>query len=426
MINLINHLIESFVIAYRALKANPVRTSLAVLGIVIGISAVIIVYSAGEGIRSLLLGQIEGFGTNIIETEARVPKKGTKQNTTAGGMESGMAMAQGVQVTTLTLKDMEDINKLSNISAGYSGILGQEQVSYQGDARKAILFGVSAGYLDIDRGEIDQGNFFTDAEDKALAQVVVLGSKIKEKLFGDQNAIGEQVQIRKSKFRVVGVMKERGAMGGLSFDDYIYVPIRTLQKRIQGIDYVLYMVHELRDISLQDETAEEIRALVRENHDITDPERDDFAVTTMKEMLSMLDTITGALTLLLLAIVIISLIVGGVGVMNIMYVVVTERTREIGLRKAVGAREHDILLQFLSEAIIVALLGGVIGTVFGSVAAYLIAIAAAGSGFDWEFSIPLKAFFVSIGFAAIFGVFFGVYPARKAARLDPIVALRNE
>jgi len=199
-----------------------------------------------------------------------------------------------------------------------------------------------------------------------------------------------------------------------------------------GVDYVTYMVHQIKDLSRAEETAEEIRTILRENHDINKPNdpsdvsKDDFRVTTMDEMMSMMDTVTGALTLLLLAIVAISLIVGGVGIMNIMYVAVSERTAEIGLRKAVGANTHDILWQFLIEAIFITLVGGFIGIILGVLISYLISIGATASGFDWEFAIPMKAYFVAIGFSAFFGLAFGLYPAKKAAQLDPIEALRKE
>jgi len=191
---------------------------------------------------------------------------------------------------------------------------------------------------------------------------------MKEKLFGDSDAIGKSIKIKKTKFRVVGVMEERGAVMTMDFDDYVYVPIRTLQKRLMGIDHVLYMVHRLYDLDLAEDTAEQARIILRENHDIEVSEddgfgKDDFRVVTMQEMMETLDVITGALTLLLLAIVIISLIVGGVGVMNIMYVVVSERTGEIGLRKAVGAKYSDIMLQFLAESVMVTFLSALVGIV---------------------------------------------------------------
>lgn len=409
--------------------ANKVRTSLTVLGMMIGISSVIIVFSAGEGINGLVLGQIESFGTDIIIAEIRIPsnKKGTSKD-----MESGVSMAQGVQITTMTLDDMEDVNRIKNVKASYANIMTQEKVSFGNESKKAFIMGTNASYIDIDKSEIATGRFLSDGEDKSLEPVAVLGSDIKKTLFGDSEAVGQSVKFGKKKFRVVGVMEERGAVMGMNFDDYVYVPIRTLQKKIMGIDYINYMVHQLNDTSKAEETAEEVRVLLRENHDIDKPkepsevEKDDFRVTTMDEMMDMMDTVTGALTLLLLAIVAISLVVGGVGIMNIMYVAVSERTAEIGLRKAVGANTHDILWQFLIESIFITVAGGIVGIVLGILISYLISVGATASGFEWKFAIPIKAYFVAIGFSAFFGLAFGLYPAKKAAALDPIEALRRE
>ncbi len=410
-------------IGWRAIWANKLRSSLTILGIVIGIASIIIVFSAGEGLRSLIVGQIESFGTDIIETEVKVPssKKGT-----AADRQNASAIAQGIQITTLTLDDMDAINKLPNVKDSYGGIMSQELVTYQSFRRKSFLLGVSASFIDIDKSEIDYGRFFTESEDKTLAKVAVLGSKVKEKLFGDANPLGKSIRIRHTKFRVVGVMKERGAVMVMDFDNYVYVPVRTLQKRIMGIDHISYMVHRIKNLDLADTTAEQIRDILRQRHHITDKSKDDFRVTTMTEMMQTLDIVTNAITILLLAIVIISLIVGGVGVVNIMYVVVSERTAEIGLRKAVGACEADILSQFLVESVFITLLGGVVGIILGSVASYLIAWGATKNGLDWQFLLPAKSFAVALIFSVIFGILFGLAPARKAAKLDPIMALRSE
>jgi putative ABC transport system permease protein len=432
-------------ISLRSIKANKVRTGLTVLGIVIGIASVIIVYSAGQGISGLVYKQVESFGgTDLIETEVKAPtgKKGL-----AAEQQSAIAIAQGAQITSLTLKDLEDVKKLPNIKNGYAAIIGQEQVNYADQSKKSFIFGATASIIDIDKTEIDYGRYFSDAEDKSESPVAILGYKIKDKLFGDSDPLGKYIKIRKVKFRIIGVAKERGAIMTLDYDNFVFVPIRTLQKRILGIDHVIFMMHQLKDPDLADQTAEEARLIIRANHDIsssplefkpgepiiknigegmTDISKDDFRVVTMKESLGVLDTITGAITLMLLAIVAISLIVGGVGVMNIMYVIITERTAEIGLRKAVGAKYNDIMLQFLIESLIITLIGAVVGVLAGAGVSYLISLGANYYGLDWRFSVPLKAYYVSLAFAVVFGLGFGIYPARKAARLDPIEALRQE
>ncbi len=424
-----------------SMRSNKVRTSLTVLGVVIGIASVIIVFSAGEGIRQLIIGEIQSFGgPDMIETEVKVPSTKTGA---AADQQSAMSIAQGVQITTLTIKDMEDINKLPNIKNAYAGIMGQEQVSVGNAMQRVMVMGVSASFIDIDKSKVDQGRFFIDDEDKSLATVVVLGSEIKNKLFGDSDALGQFVKIGKEKYRVVGVMKKRGAVMTLDFDNMIYLPVQTLQKRIMGIDHIEYMMHQVYDQSKIKETAEEMRVLLRNNHDLpnvelppnaiknvgedlTDTSKDDFRVVTMIESMDILSTVTGAITLLLLAIVAVSLIVGGVGIMNIMYVTVTERTAEIGLRKAVGAKYADIMWQFLVESVLVTLVGGIVGIILGVALSFLVAFGAEAYGLDWQFIIPLRAFVVAIGFSTVFGLFFGLYPARKAARLDPIEALISE
>ncbi len=436
-------LLSTIKISIKSILAHKVRTGLTVLGIVIGIASVIIVFSAGEGIKSLIFGQIESFGTDIIETEIKIPtgKRGTESET-----QSAAALVQGVQVTTLTIEDLEDVKKVPNIKNGYAALISQEQVSYGNELKKAMIFGVSAAYIDIDKSQIDYGRFFSEAEDKGLAEVAVLGQKIKEKLFGDVDPIDKYIKIRKEKFRVIGVMQEKGAVMTLDFDDFVYLPIRTLQKRIMGVDYVIYTVHQLDNLDLADETAEQARLVIRQNHNIasipvaggytktimdmgqgeTDTSKDDFRVVTMAESMEVLSVVMGAVTLLLLAIVAISLIVGGVGVMNVMYVIVQERTAEIGLRKAVGASFNNIMLQFLIESILITITGGILGIALGIIISLVITFGAKSFGLDWKFIIPLKSFITALIFSLVFGVLFGLYPARRAAKLDPVEALRNE
>src|SRR3989339_265404 len=217
-----------------------------------------------NNVKKLLVNQIETFGTDVIQTEIKVPTNKKISNTSAAGSTD---LVQGIQITTLTIEDMMEVRKLPNIKNNYAGIMGQEQVSSGSELKKAFIFGTSASYIDIDKSEIENGRFFTEEEDKSLARVVVLGSKMKEKLFGDSDPIGKMVKIRKSKFRVIGVMKERGAVMGMDFDDYVYVPVRTLQKRVMGIDYLSYFLSQVEDMSKVEETASEMRMLLRENHD---------------------------------------------------------------------------------------------------------------------------------------------------------------
>lgn len=411
-------------LSFHNLRVNKVRTALTTLGIVIGIASVIIVMSAGESIKGLILGQLDVFGTNIIETEIKVPN--TVKNKTQSQQQSGVAMAQGVQVTTLKLKDMEDIDKLPNIRKSYAGILAQEPISYQNNFKKALLYGTTASYMEIDKGKIAQGRFFTEAEDKGLTQVVVLGSELKQGLFGESDPLGKEVKIQKKNFKVIGVMEKKGSMAFYNLDDQAYIPVRTLQKKILGVEHVLHIISQYKDKEEVPLTIKQMETIVRENHNITDPDKDDFTVTTIAEAIEILETVTGAITLLLLALVGISLIVGGVGIMNVMYVTVTERTKEIGLRKAVGASHSDILKQFLVESVVLTIIGGIAGIILGIAISFLIYRFAVTHGMPgWRFIITLKSIIIALGFSGFFGIFFGVIPARRAARLDPIQALRT-
>ncbi|MEA3449702.1 MAG: ABC transporter permease [Patescibacteria group bacterium] len=421
-------IVSSVKSALISMLANKTRTILTVLGVVIGISSVIIVYSAGHGIERLIVGQVESFGTNVIQTEIKVPTNKKISNTSTTGVSD---IVQGVQITTLTLDDMNEIKELPNIKDAYAGVMSQEAVTYLREQKKAFILGTSASYIEIDKSEIKEGRFFTKEEDKSLARVAVLGYKMKEKLFGESDTLGKMIKIRKTKFRVIGVMEERGAIMGMDFDDFIYLPVRSLQKRIMGIDYLMYFLSEVNDMNYAEDTANEMRMILRDRHDISvededDFHKDDFRVATMIEMMDLLGTVTGAITLLLLAIVAISLVVGGVGILNIMYVVVSERTAEIGLRKAVGATYRDIISQFLLESVLITILGGIFGVILGVILSWLLSYGANYAGFDWEFAIPLESFVVALGFSTFFGLAFGLYPARKAAKLQPVEALRAE
>ena len=418
-------LINDFQIALRAINRNKTRTMLTVLGLVIGVASIFMVFSAGAGLESLILGQVESFGTDFIETEIKIPT-GKPKGSVEDETQSAQAIVQGVQITSLTLEDMEDIDKLDNVIESYGAIMSQAVASYGSESETAFLFGVNSAYIDIDASEVEFGNFFTNIQDKSLSQVVVLGSSIKETLFGDIDAIGKSIKIKKGKYTVVGVMEERGAVMTMDFDNYVYMPIRTLQKRVMGVDHLLYMVHKIKDLSISYDTADEIRYILRANHDISDPLKDDFRVVTMDEMMEMLDTITGAITLLLLAIVVISLIVAGVGITNVMYVIISERTTEIGLRKAVGANYGHIIRQFLIESILITLLGFFFGFLIGGLLSFGIAMGAQAYGLDWDFSIPLKAIITAFLFSISAGIIFGYFPARKAALMEPVTALRKE
>lgn len=408
-----NSFIIAFTLAWRSLRLNILRTSLTVLGVVIGVAAIIIVFAAGDGITRLVSGEIESYGTNVVQTEVKVP---------------GKEVAATAEITSLKLSDMEEIDKLGNVEKSYATSLGQQKVSYGGESKKVLIFGVSAPYAEIDaKTKVVEGTFFTEEEDESRASVVVLGSSLRELLFGEQEAVGKFIRLGSQRFRVVGVLGEQG--GGFNFIDFnesAYIPIQTLHQRILGIDYAMYFMHQLRDLDRAEETAEEIRLILRDRHEISDPDKDDFRVSTMAEMLDTLGTVTDAVTYLLLAIVLISLLVGGVGIMNIMYVTVTERTPEIGLRKAMGATAKDVVKQFLIESLLITFWGWLLGVIFGLITAFALSLAANYFGIDWQFVFPWSGVATSLIFSLICGLLFGYRPAKQAARLDPVAALRTE
>lgn len=409
---------ESFRIALSSLRNNLSRTFFTVLGIVIGISSVITVIGVGQGIKQYVVNQVEGFGSDLIQIEIKVPSAG---KTSA---ENAVGLATGIEITTLTLDDKKAIERHPNIKDSYAGAIGQQVVNYQNVNKQVILFGASASFIDIDSSQIAEGRFYTEDEDAGLANVVVLGASIKQDIFGENDFLGKLIQIGNQKFRVIGSMKERGATFGFDMDNMIYMPTRTLQKKIMGVNHISYISAQVSDNRLIEQTADDITRLLRDRHDISSPDKDDFHATPITEALEVLDTVFWAITLLLIAVASVSLVVGGVGIMNIMYVSVMERIYEIGLRKAVGASSKDILYQFLWEAVLITFFGTIIGILVGIFLSLVITLAASSQGLDLALIVSPWSLLLSAGVATIIGLVFGIVPARTAAKMDVIKALR--
>jgi putative ABC transport system permease protein len=302
--------------------------------------------------------------------------------------------------------------------------VGQQIVSYRNVSKNSFIFGSDSARFDIDKGIISIGRGYTEEENRSLSQVAILGHKVAEDLFGQEDILGKQIRIGNYNFEVIGVYAKRGGFDGQ--DDQVFIPLNTLQKKILGTDYLFYAVVQLEDNKKADITSLDIAEVLRRNHFITDPIRDDFKITTQAESLDIFNTILEAITFLLIAIATISLIVGGVGVMNIMYVIVTERISEIGLKKALGARNNDILYEFLTEAILLTVIGGFFGIIGGSFLAFVVSRVAENFGLTWKFIVPLWGIILSFSVSMIIGIVFGVFPARNAARLNPIEALNKE
>ncbi|MFH0854165.1 MAG: ABC transporter permease [bacterium] len=404
--------------SYSSLVKQKMRSALTILAVAVGIGIVIIALSAGESMRLFVKGQLESFGSDLIEVEVKVPSAKQVSVSNAAGQ------AMGITITTLSVEDMEAVKKLPNVKNAYAMATGQDLVSYKNERKTIMLIGATSETPNVDKGvKLAKGVFFTEDDDKSLAQFVVLGSKVKDELFGDDDAIGKSIKIKRKNYKVRGVLESRGVMMGMDWDNLIYVPIRTLQKKIMGIDHIAALFAQVEDVDLIDATKEDMIDLMRERHNIDDPSKDDFAVITMIEGQEMIDKVFGGITLLLSALAFISLVVGGVGIMNIMFVSVSERTYEIGLRKAVGAKSADILKQFLFESVILTFFGGILGIIGGLSITFLVVFLAGFKGLNLPFVLSADSFVIGIGFSALLGLFFGIYPAKKAAKLDPMVAL---
>ncbi len=411
--------------AIAGLLRNPARTILTTLGIVIGIATVIVVLSAGQGFNAFINQQIQAYGTNSLTVETRVPPT-TKQRNGGFDATNGSAANQAIAITSLKNRDVEDIKKLPNVSGVYGSVIGQKVVSYKNTSKTTNFFGADPSRFEIDSGIIGVGRGYTDTENFGASQVAVLGYNVARDLFGNDDPLGKTIRLGEYNFVVIGVYEKRGGVGGFGEDDMVFVPIQTAQKKLLGIDYLFFVVAQVYDNTKAEVTAEDIRYVLRSNHNITDSFKDDFVVNTQAGNLDTFNTILAGLTFLLIAVAGISLVVGGVGIMNIMYVVVTERISEIGLKKALGAKNSDILKEFLAESVLLTSVGGIMGVALGAAISFIIYIVANSFGFAWAFIVPLSSIILGVGTASFIGLVFGVFPARKASKLDPIVALGHE
>jgi len=413
---------NAFKQAFKSLSANKGRTILTTLGIMIGIATVILVLSAGAGFRNLINEQVASFGTNALYVQTKVPSN--NKNIAASPHEDS-GTNSGIIITSLKQRDLDSINRLPNVSGSYGIVMGQATASYRSNQKTGIYLGTSASRFTIDQSTLKSGRFYTDEEDNSGAQVVILGNKIAADLFKQDEPIGKLMRIGSLNFQVIGVYNPSSGLGGGN-DDYLFIPLNTAQKKMLGINYLVEAVVQIEDLNFSDVTAADISSAIRYNHGITNPVKDDFEVTTQAQIMDIFNTIFNSITILLIAIAAISLIVGGVGIMNIMYVIVTERTAEIGLKKALGAKKRDILWEFLIESVLVTLLGGAIGILFGAFLTWALTLVAIANGLAWTYVVPLYAIGIGFGVSAVVGIGFGVLPAVNAAKLDPIEALSHE
>lgn len=404
--------------ALRSLKARKGRSFLTMLGILIGIATVILVMSVGAGAQSLIFNEINKVGSNLIGV---MPG--------GGGEEGPPAALQGIIVTTLKYEDAIAMNNPRNMPylIGVTAYAkGSATITYKNKKTDTFFNGTMAGYPNVEDVKIDIGQYFSKQDEKKIAKVTILGSAVKKELFGDENPLGKSIKIKRESFKVIGVLEKRGSAGFQNKDDQVFIPITTAQKILLGIHHISLIRAKVDNPRHIDASMEQAKELLRRRHNIKDPEDDDFTVLSQKKALSILNQVTYILTFFLVAIAAISLIVGGIGIMNIMLVNVTERTREIGLRKALGAKKRNILRQFLIEAIVITLFGGCLGIIFGSVMSASIALIVQYLGYNWTFSISSQSILLGVSVSSIVGLVFGYYPARKAAKLPAIEALRYE
>lgn len=407
--------------ATRSLTHGKMRSILTMLGIVIGISSVIILMSIGQSAQNLILGQVQSIGSNLIIITPGAP---------SGKGFSPPASVQGIVITSLKQEDVDALEREPSITAVAPLVSGQAEVVYGNNNKTVSYQGVTADMFPVRNLTIGKGAAFTKGDVDSANHVAVIGPDLANTLFGPVlNPINKTIRLKNVSFRVVGVLSKGGAGPfGVDQGNLVIIPISVAQKQMLGISYFNTIIAEANPTYDINFAKSRIAFALRQDHGITDPTKDDFNIQTQADILSILGSITSVLTLFLAAIASISLVVGGIGIMNIMLVSVTERTREIGLRKAVGATDNDILQQFLIESVLLTFAGGVVGIAFGAVmvGAVYFGINAFNPTLGWTFAFPISSVLLGLLVSGIAGLVFGIYPARKAGRKNPIDALRYE
>ncbi|MEK7530795.1 MAG: ABC transporter permease [Patescibacteria group bacterium] len=398
---------------YTALSANKVRSGLTILGIVIGISSVIAMVSIGTGASSSISSSIQSLGANLLQVSPGAQRM-------AGGF--GVAGGRG-NAKTLTHADADALMGITDVIAVAEEVSGRYQVTARGTNSNTTVNGVTSNYPSIRNIEVAEGSFISDSQDLSAAKVAVIGPTTRDDLFGEnaEDVVGQALRIKGIEFKIIGVTVEKGGSGFSNADDIIYVPVKSAQRYLSGDQYLTSISVRAGDAGVMTQVQADITALLLERHNISDETQADFSVLNQADILESASSITSTLTYLLAAIGGISLVVGGIGIMNMMLTTVTERTREIGLRKAIGARKSDISRQFLVEAIALTLIGGVIGILLGCLISYAVNL----TGLITT-SVTLSSVLIAFGVSALIGIVFGYYPARRAANLNPIEALRYE
>jgi putative ABC transport system permease protein len=393
--------------SFRSITANKLRSGLTILGIVIGITAVIAMLSIGEGAKRQLAQSIESLGSNMLTVFPGIIQPGR------GIVSAGRGTAQ-----SLKMKDVDVIKKIEGVKAVSPEISRRFQiVSSAGKNTNSLVLGVTPEYLNVRNAKIQSGKFFLEND---LNKVAVLGPTVAEDLFGSEDPIGKTIRINKVNFKVIGVLEPKGSLGFMNPDEVVLVPLLVMQKILTGSEYLSQIAVQAESSNLIESLKEEITQVLLKEHKVS-ADNPDFSVIASQEFLNTFNSLINTMTIFLASIAAISLVVGGIGIMNMMLTSVTERTKEIGLRKAIGAKKKEILMQFLIESVILTLIGGIFGIILGS----LISIGVSKFA-NITSEVSLYSIFLSLTFSSLVGIIFGYWPAKRAAELDPIVALRYE
>ncbi len=400
---------ESFLMAWASLIANKMRSILTMLGIIIGVAAVIALVSIGNGVKQDIQNSISSLGSNLLMVMPGAPRT------------PGVRPSQG-SMKSLKVSDYQAISKLDGVKAASPYTANSYVTIYQSKNWTTTVSGVSSNFQDVNNWTMAEGRFISSKNVENRERVAVVGQTVVKNLFAGEDPVGKEIRVKNIPFRVIGVLnsKGNGTMGN-DQDDVIFIPYTTAMERVEGVDYLRMVYVVASDDNGIDRLQSDIENLLRVRHSIKDTNLDDFNIQNMKSIMETMEQTTGTLTLFLGAVAAISLVVGGIGIMNIMLVSVTERTREIGIRKALGATYFVIVTQFLIEAVVISLMGGLIGIALGVGASKLIGLA---SGMSTVISVPTIV--LSFAFSMAIGLVFGIYPARKAAKLNPIDALHYE
>jgi putative ABC transport system permease protein len=406
-------LVEAFRVALQGLTANKLRSFLTMLGIIIGVGSVIVMVALGQGVAKATQDAIQKLGTNVLTV---VPNS---------QMRGGVSQGLGSQMT-LKLDDVEAIENCPSVKSVSPEFRTSATVKFQNQNTKTTLYGASPDYFEIRNLPLAEGRYFTKDEVKRKAKVCVIGDSIKETLFGSLQPVGKSLKVNGQSFQVIGVTVKRGGMMFRNPDDQITAPISTVMLRVAGVDYLNSVSVQAVSADKMEQVQDEIHDAIRKTHKLRADQESDVRIFSQGDLTESANAQSGFLTMLLTGVALVSLIVGGIGIMNIMLVSVTERTREIGIRKAIGAKRRDILYQFLIESVTLSLVGGLIGVGVGIGVSLWMGRPQDDGGIGFPMLLSVPPMVISFCFAALVGVFFGIYPAMKASRLDPIEALRYE